>query len=476
MSLLDPVGADAGAALGQLRSAIDQVMRLGGVAELAGRPAELRGAAQAWRVAAGYLRNVEQDVSGTARAARSFWQETGAEEFARQWSIAGRKLESLAADLDRGAQSLDGAAAQLDRETELVRTVVADIETVLGVLAGGGDPLVLLAAAQRAPALVGQLQELLYEIEAILAIVEGALRSLALDFVHIMGDIPTVVPEAVGQIWGGAKDHVGQAVGFVTGGVLPLAGDLAPKVIAYWLGFRVVAEVVGKKTYYVAQGVRILDGSLLGRWIMSGRLPGTRYAAGGVAITRWIEENRPSRMLTSLADFSPEGLKLAAKGAGPVAILFAALPDIYDYSPAGPKAKLGYGADFWSDVIIDEASAGAATGVGVVAGAAAGAFFGGAAGTEIGPEGTVGGGVVGGIVGTGAGIAGGLTIQGYLLANPGKHDEIHNFVRDQIILHPGDSVSVIKASVGSHLPQSGAPPNVHPQPTPGPPPIPPTQW
>jgi hypothetical protein len=493
MSLLDALAGEVEAALGQVRSSLDAVVRFGGVADLAGDPTKLRRAAQAWRQAASDLRYVEHGVAAAAGHTPSFWQEGSADAFAGQWARAASKIEALASDLERGAQSLDVTAGQLDREAALLWAAVTDLERLAALLSGAADPIILMAAVQQAPALLGQLQDILRRVEAALATLIADLSALELAFLHVMGEVAIQVPLDVARVgewgsgtlvttgesvagairggadyvWEGVRDHVGEAIGLATGGAWPLLADLLPRAIAYALGFRVVERVVGNKVYYIAMGTRILDGSLLGRWIMTGRLPGTRYVAGGRAITGLLEDLRPARMLTSLVDLSPEGVRLLAKGAGPFAIVLVALPDVYDYSPIGSKAKLGYHADFWADVLLDESSTGAALGVGALAGAGAGAAAGAVGGSAAGPEGAPVGAVAGGIVGTGAAITAGTTYQVYMMANPAKHQMLHNYVRDHIILHPGDTVGTVRSWVVSHLPKPAAP-NVSPHPMPGP--------
>jgi Proteins of 100 residues with WXG len=223
VSLLDTIAGDVIAVLGHLRAALGQIVRFGGVESLAGHPGELRRAAQAWRECASDLRALEQDLSGDAHRATGYWQDNAVSAFQGQWDAAGGKIDALASDLDWGAQSLDRAAAQIEREIALLRTVVADIESLIAILSGGGDPVALAAAVQHAPGLIDQMQAVLDGIDSLLASVSGWLRSMGLTFVHVLGQIPAVVPEMASQVWGAARSSPLMAL---APGALEFEGEL----------------------------------------------------------------------------------------------------------------------------------------------------------------------------------------------------------------------------------------------------------
>jgi hypothetical protein len=323
MGVVDALTADGRAVLGHLRSTLDQVAGLGGVADLAGHPAAIRGSAQMWRETASDLRSLEQGLTGPARSAESFWQESSAHAFAAQWSMAAATIGSLATDLDRAARGLDDAAAQLDREVQVLETVVGDVEGLVAILSGGADPVSLLSAVQRAPALVGQLQGLLHEIEAVWGTVSGLLRSLGLTFVHVMGDVANWVGQHGLEISKLALDAGQTYVGLemVAGGLGLDAGGLVLDATGVGAVVGVPADVAGTAMVVGGAGLATYGASQTGRdlgHLMSKTDPASSSGNDAAAIGA-AREKKVAELTGGKVQGEPgqPGLKIVEPGVGP---------------------------------------------------------------------------------------------------------------------------------------------------------------
>ncbi len=204
-----------------IESALSRVGGVSGAARLAGDPAALTRAADAWRDQAAHLEGRATDLSAAVLRTGESWQGAASEAFRSSWEAQARGIAGLAGNCAAMASHLTAAAAAATRSNREAELIAEDL-AALGAAVRAGSPLDLARALERAPELFSELELLMRLAEQAWLDFLAALATLELQFQH---ELATASPPTLRPAW--QRAGVSEPVGWMPG--VRLTQVLAPR-------------------------------------------------------------------------------------------------------------------------------------------------------------------------------------------------------------------------------------------------------
>jgi WXG100 family type VII secretion target len=196
--LVDHLGAEVLGLLSQLKTAAGDLGHAGGPAHLAGDPAALRAAADAWRRQVGELGGIKSRLSSQVQEAiDGSWQGQASDAFAAQWQAMGAQIEDLLASQARVADSLAQAAERCSAQNSQAVVLAHEISALVSTLESTGDPSALMGMAGRGWDLLRRKDVLLHQIQTSWSAYAATLTAINLLFQHLLQQARAIQPQQV---------------------------------------------------------------------------------------------------------------------------------------------------------------------------------------------------------------------------------------------------------------------------------------
>jgi WXG100 family type VII secretion target len=191
----DAVASELLGLAGRLRDALARAESIGGEL-LAGRPAELREAAGAWRQTARVLSALEEELEARSRRTLSgAWEGAASQAYSAEWRELGGKFTEVAAECGRMAAALEeraGRAGVVNAEARLVMDAMRGLARAAEGAAV--NPAGAMALAGQVTQVLGRWEELARQVEAETAALMALLMALRLLVGHQVGELSRVHP------------------------------------------------------------------------------------------------------------------------------------------------------------------------------------------------------------------------------------------------------------------------------------------